>query len=145
VTRRIPEPDPRSELEDEGIPDLSDSAPEQERAEDPQQAPVPGDQPVAVNEFGTTAEEQREGESLEDRLGREEPEPPEMQSPAVRAQYGAAPQQRPDGAGRSGRLVVPSQGFGPDREADEVATDVGPDRGGYSAEEEAMRVEPDSG
>lgn len=70
------ERDPRSEFEDQGIPDLQDGYPEQKWAEDPQQAPVPGDEPMALDDHGTTAEEQRTGESLDDRLHREDPDVP---------------------------------------------------------------------
>src|SRR4051794_34183152 len=121
------ERDPRSEFEEQGIPDLQDGYPEQDWAEDPQQAPVPGDEPMAVDDFGTTAEEQREGESLDGRLSREEPEP--TLGPA-----GEEPR-------RSGRLVQQDEGVRDDTESEEVATDVGPDTGGFSAEESAIRIE----
>lgn len=134
MSRHRPEPDPRSDLEDEGIPDLQDGTPGQQWAADPQQAPVPGDQPIAVDDFGTTAQEQRQGEDLGARLAREEPEQQAAPGPAARE----AGEPR-----RAGRLVAPSQGFGPDEEPDETATEAGPDRGGYSAEEDAMRIEPD--
>jgi uncharacterized protein DUF5709 len=121
------ERDPRSRLEDEGIPDLQDGYPQQEWAEDPQQAPVPGDEPVALDDFGTTAEEQREGESLDGRLAREEPDrPPGEESP------------------RAGRLVQQDEGVRDDTESEEVATDVGADSGGFSAEEDAVRVEDET-
>jgi hypothetical protein len=119
------ERDPRSELEDQGIPDLQDGFPEQEWAEDPQRAPVPGDEPMAVDDYGTTAEERREGESLDGRLRREEPETgtPET-DPAL-----------------AGRLVQPDEGVRDDTESEETATDVGPDTGGFTAEESAVHVE----
>ena len=42
--------------EDEGIPEVSqDDSPTQERAEDPQFAPLPGERPTATVDFGTTA------------------------------------------------------------------------------------------
>ena len=66
--------DPGVEPEDEGIPDLQDGSPEAEAANDPQRAPVPGDEPVAVESYGTTFTEQVEGESLDDRLAEEEPD-----------------------------------------------------------------------
>lgn len=66
--------DPGAWPEDEGIPDLQDGSPEAEWANDPQQEPVPGGEPVAVESFGTTYNEQVEGESLDDRLAEEEPE-----------------------------------------------------------------------
>ncbi|WP_197349108.1 hypothetical protein [Streptomyces bathyalis] len=67
--------DPGAEPEDEGIPDVQDDAsPESALAEDPQQAPVPGDEPVAVESYGTTFNEQVAGESLDERLAEEEPD-----------------------------------------------------------------------
>jgi hypothetical protein len=119
--------DPRSELEDQGIPDLQDGYPEQEWAEDPQQAPIPGDEPMAVDDFGTTAEEQRQGESLDGRLSREEPE---AEAPGADTTAPAA-----------GRLVQQDEGVRDDTESEEIAQDVGPDAGGFTAEEAAMHVE----
>src|SRR3954449_7933841 len=61
--------------EDEGIPDISqDDSPTIARSEDPEFAPVPRDDAGASVDFGTTAFEQSEGESLDDRLGREVPD-----------------------------------------------------------------------
>jgi hypothetical protein len=61
--------------EDEGIPQVSqDDSPTQERAEDPQFEPMPGEQATASVDFGTTALEQSEGESLSGRLARELPD-----------------------------------------------------------------------
>ncbi|MFD2357722.1 hypothetical protein ACFSTC_63245 [Nonomuraea ferruginea] len=65
MTEHIPEHDPRSRFEDEGIPDLQDGTPEQQWAEDPQEAPLPADHPTAVGDFGTTVDEQIRGEPLE--------------------------------------------------------------------------------
>jgi hypothetical protein len=118
--------DPRSELEDQGIPDLQDGYPEQQWAEDPQQAPVPGDEPLALDDYGTTAEEQSEGESLDGRLSREEPD------------VGPGGAETPR---RAGRLVQEDEGVRDDTESEEIAQDVGPDAGGFTAEEAAMRVE----
>jgi hypothetical protein len=122
--------DPRSEFEDEGIPDLQDGYPEQQWAQDPQQAPVPGEEPMALDEHGTTAEEQREGEPLDGRLSREEPDPALGPDPGE----AGAPE-------RAGRLIQEDEGARPDTEKDAVAGDAGPDTGGFSAEEEAVRVE----
>lgn len=119
------ERDPRSPLEDEGIPDLQDGYPEQEWAEDPQQAPVPGDEPMAVDDYGTTAEEQREGEPLDGRLRREQPDTGRPETDPTLA----------------GRLVQQDEGVREDTESQETATDVGADTGGFTAEESAMHVE----
>ncbi len=44
---------------------------------------------------------------------------------------------------QAGRIVAPDEGTRTDAEPDEVAQEVGPDLGGYTAEEAAMRVEPE--
>lgn len=59
---------------DNGIPDLDDGTPEASAAEDPEFAPPPGEHADASVDFGTTAEEQAEGESLDGRLDREAPD-----------------------------------------------------------------------
>jgi hypothetical protein len=120
--------DPESSLEDEGIPDLQDGTPQQHWASDPQQQPVPGDEPMAVDEYGTTADEQREPESLNGRLAREEAE-----SEAAESAEAAEP---------AVRVVEPDEGAAPDTEKDMIAEDVGPDAGGYSPEERAVHIEP---
>jgi hypothetical protein len=129
-----------SRFEDEGIPDLQEGTPEQQWARDPQEAPLPGREPTAVLDHGTTAEEQREGEPLDLRLSREEPEVgpddiPLDAKPDLDSEDPAFEQ--------VGRLVAPDEGTREDQEKDEVATDVGPDFGGFTAEEAAMHVEPE--
>ncbi|WP_433324559.1 DUF5709 domain-containing protein [Spirillospora sp. CA-294931] len=128
MARNLPEPDPRSELEDQGVPDLQDGTPEQRWAEDPQSMAVPGDEPLALDDHGTTASEQREGEPLRDRLDREEPDPA--------METGALDERR-----EAGRIVEDDEGARTDTEKDAVAYDAGPDAGGYTAEERAMRIE----
>jgi hypothetical protein len=71
-----------------GIPDYADPdstayrpVPGQERPDPP---PVPGDRedrPVALDEFGTTPEEQRRGEPLDDRLARERSDVGDVEPP----------------------------------------------------------------
>ncbi|GGO09377.1 DUF5709 domain-containing protein [Microbispora bryophytorum] len=124
-----PQPDPRSRFEDEGIPDLQEGTPEQQWAEDPQEMPLPGDRPLGLDEYGTTPNEMREGESLGRRLSREVPEE-DVRSGTE--------------ADRAGRLVDPDGGMGVDTEKDMIAEDVGPDFGGYTAEEQAMRIEDEA-
>lgn len=64
-----------SRFEDAGIPDLQDGTPEQHWSEDPEELPLPGDRPNASVDWGTTVEEQLEGEPLDRRLKRERPDP----------------------------------------------------------------------
>ena len=61
--------------EDEGIPETAqDDSPTMQRAEDPQFEALPGEHATATTDFGTTAREQAEGESLAGRLDRELPD-----------------------------------------------------------------------
>ena len=61
--------------EDDGVPDIADDDhPTEAGAEDPEFAPVPGERANATADFGTTASEQAEGESLSGRLDREVPD-----------------------------------------------------------------------
>ncbi|MEV5409022.1 DUF5709 domain-containing protein [Thermopolyspora sp. NPDC052614] len=170
MSKNTPEHDPYSRFEDEGIPDLQSGTPGQQWAVDPEEEPLPGDRPVAVDDFGTTIEEQLEGEPLGGRLAREMPEeqamfgpderfgggtrvPEEAEDveyePAPGAEEGwAAQPEEPSGAvwdepRRAGRLVAPDEGARGDDESDEIAEEVGPDAGGYTAEEAAMRIEPE--
>jgi hypothetical protein len=130
---REPGRDPESPLEDEGIPDMQDGTPQQQWAGDPQQQPVPGDEPLAADDYGTTAEEQHEAEPLDGRLAREEAEP----APEDVAGTETGADARPI------RLVEPDQGAAPDTEKDMIGDDPGPDAGGYSPEERAVRIEPE--
>lgn len=69
--------DPVSEptLDDEGMPDLDGPLDEKVMTGDPQEGlPPPNDAPHASVDFGTTAEEERHGESLDMRIAREEPD-----------------------------------------------------------------------
>lgn len=177
-----PEHDPHSRFEDEGIPDLQDGTPQQQWAVDPQEAPLPVDQPTAVDDYGTTVDEMARGEPLDVRLSREMPEEQPVYGtdgpPVVREERQGAGQavtedgglgvgshpdtgyergmpagweaqpEEPSGAvwdapRPAGRLVAPDEGAHGDDEAEETAVEVGPDAGGYSAEEAAMRVEPE--
>lgn len=96
--------DPGGSPEAEGIPDLQDGTPEQQRASDPQQAPVPGDSPTAATRSAPTPEEMREGASWDQRLAEEEPEQPQEQEPGP---YGPA-------WGRTGELPPEEPGAGRD-------------------------------
>ncbi|MCY7396612.1 MAG: DUF5709 domain-containing protein [Nocardioides sp.] len=85
--------------------------------------------------FGNTPYEEATGESLDQRIAQEEPEPDP---------YEAAERDVDDlddgevGDVRSGRLVDPAQGVGEDVDQEMIATDVGIDGAGASAEEAAM-------
>ena len=71
------------------------------------------------------------GESLDDKLAEEEPD---VSDGPVDEDYSYD-----DADPIAGRLVRPDEGFKPDDEADEIASDGG--WGGESAEEEAIHIE----
>jgi hypothetical protein len=87
--------------------------------------------------FGTTADEALEGETLDQRLAQEEPEPDPY---AEEDENVGGPEV---GGERSGRLVAPDEGAHEDSEKDLVAEDIGIDGAGASAEEAAVHVVDD--
>jgi len=128
---------------------------------------APGDDPLdrgvvtpdrwsAGIRYGTTAEEQQEGASLDQLLAEEEPdatleadEAEEEENDESRAFAddedvadedidGLLLDDGPDP--RAGRLVAEDEGAHPDEEPDLVASDVGIDAGGATAEEAAVHV-----
>ncbi|MGY1643123.1 hypothetical protein ACI782_18620 [Geodermatophilus sp. SYSU D00703] len=120
--------------EDEGVPDVSqDDSPTQERAEDPQFAPVPRDDAGASVDFGTTAFEQSEGESLTGRLEREVPDV----QPGVRT---AEDPTRPVGQLEQDYDTTPDSDSGTNRTADDVEASLDASVGGESAEESAVHL-----
>ena len=120
--------------EDEGIPEVSqDDSPTMARSEDPEFAPLPGERPGSAADFGTTAREQAEGESLDGRLARELPE----DAPDVR------PAEDPDRA--VGQLeqdvdTDPGDDSGTERTADDVEATAERPVGGQGPEESAVHV-----
>ena len=123
----------------------------------------PGDDPLdrgiapperwsAGMRFGSTADEQASGESLDDLLAEEEPDttsgddddlPEDDDDDEEADEYvdGLLLDDGPDP--RAGRLVAQDEGAHPDEEADLVARDVGVDDGAASAEEAALHVVDD--
>jgi hypothetical protein len=127
--------------EDDGVLDASDTL-DDDRTSDPLDTGIAApDRWAGANRFGTTPAEEREGESLEQRLAEEEPdidpyaEPADDEDELTRRGYEREP--------RAGRLVAEDEGSGEDVEADSVAWDAGIDAGGASAEEAAMHVVDD--
>lgn len=84
--------------------------------------------------FGTTAEEQRTGETLDQRLAEEEPDI----SPDEPVGDFDEVDREPDV--RAGRLYAPDEGAHEDVESDAVAYDAGISGGSASAEEAAVHV-----
>jgi hypothetical protein len=114
---------------------------------------VPPERWSAGVRVGTTETEQAEGESLDQLLAEEEPDPAldfsddepediedvELDEDAGDEDVdGLLLDDGPDP--RAGRLVAEDEGAHPDEEEDLVASDVGIDGGGATAEEAAMHV-----
>ncbi|HJY95832.1 MAG TPA: DUF5709 domain-containing protein [Streptosporangiaceae bacterium] len=113
---------------------------------------VPPERWSAGVRFGDTATEQSEGESLDQLLSEEEPDPAlefdddegeedeeeEDDDAGDEDVDGLLLDDGPDP--RAGRLVAEDEGAHPDEEEDLVARDVGIDAGGATAEEAAMHV-----
>jgi hypothetical protein len=100
----------------------------------------PPERPRGLDAFGTTAAEERQGETLDQRLAQEEPDPA-MDVDLVEGD--AVPETLDDGEvgnARAGRLVDPDQGGGSDTEKDLIGSDVGIDGAAATAEEAAMHV-----
>ena len=142
---------PEDTLDDRGVDDLLD------------EGYSPPERPRGVESFGTTVAEQRQGESIEQRLAHEMPDPANAFEDPDAGSYtldrytsdsDLTGDDDPDaiaaeddflgdgevGDRRSGRLIAPDQGSGADAESDMVAQDVGIDGAGSSAEEAAMHI-----
>ena len=94
----------------------------------------PVDRPVAVDDFGTTANEQRDGESLEGRIQRELPDP------ALEVEVAYLSEAEGIGDAPAGRIVDLDEGARTDDVKENVAYDVGRDEGMRTAEEAAMHT-----
>ncbi|MEU6994147.1 DUF5709 domain-containing protein [Streptomyces sp. NPDC046465] len=105
----------------------------------------PPEKPFGVNKSGTTAAEQHEGESLDERLRQEVPDTEEPAGDGVGDLLDGEgePVDPEAGADRAGRLVAPDEGAHADTTKEAVATDRGIDGGAAAAEEAAVHVVPD--
>ncbi|MEU0057522.1 DUF5709 domain-containing protein [Streptomyces sp. NPDC006334] len=133
------------EQEDAAPLDLQDALDERTYDDTLDEGYSPPEKPLGVTKYGTTAAEQHEGETLDQRLAQEVPD--------VEAPVGDGVGDLPGGEGepvdpevgdaRAGRLVAPDEGAHPDATKEETATDVGIDGGAAGAEEAAVHVVED--
>lgn len=105
----------------------------------------PPEKPLGVTRTGTTAAEQQEGESLDERLRQEVPDVEVPAGDGVGDLPGGEgePRDPETGAERAGRLVAPDEGTRTDTTAELVADDQGIDGGAAGAEEAAVHVVPE--
>lgn len=106
----------------------------------------PPEKPLAVDQPGTTAAEQREGEPLDRRLAREVPEEPRPGADGIGDMAGAEGEPRDEEVGDrdAGRLVSPDEGAHAGTDAELLAFDVGVDGGARTAEEAAVHIVPET-
>ncbi|MGV9861667.1 DUF5709 domain-containing protein [Rhodococcus koreensis] len=114
---------PEDTLVDRGVDDVLD------------EGYSPPEKPLGLDAFGTTAAEQREGETLDQRLAEEEPDPAFEED-----ENAEILDDNEVGRQRSGRLLAEDEGVGEDAEKDLVAFDIGIDGGAASAEEAAVHI-----
>ena len=130
MTMRDEPGEPLSDLEQEGIPELQGGYPgELETGVSQDGLVAPGDQPVGVEEFGTTAAEERQDEPLAARVAREEPDVAAIEAVEL-------------GGGQ--RVMAPDWGSLDDEEGELIGT-AAPDAGVLSGEEAAMHVVGEDG
>ncbi len=143
-----------NEMYDPASLDASDTL-DGDPGDDPlDQGIAPPDRWSAGEGFGTTEEEEREGESLDQLLAEEEPDldpyaeaddeaSEELELGEDRRAGDLFEDDEPDP--RAGRLVAEDEGAHPDTEPDLIARDVGIDAGAAGAEEAAVHVESEDG
>ena len=90
--------------------------------------------------YGNTPLEEATGESFDQRLAQEEPEPVDDEDAAEHDEQWEEGEDAEVGDRRAGRLVAPDQGLGEDVDKDLIGTDVGIDGAAASAEEAAMHI-----
>lgn len=115
----------------------------------------PNEKPLGIDRFGTTNAEEEAGESLDQRLAQEVPDPnlaSDLEASPSDFNVDSVDNNRIEdedlrysevGEERAGRLVDPDEGLGADLEKDLLGTDVGIDEGAASAEEAAVHIIPD--
>ena len=144
-----------ADLEDYSVQEPADSLTGEpgEAGDDPlDRGVIPPERWSAGIKFGSTADEQTSGESLDQLLAEEEPDTPfdvdddlpeDLDDDEEADEYldGLLLDDGQDP--RAGRLVAEDEGAHPDTEADLVASDVGIDGGAASAEEAAVHVVED--
>ena len=144
-----------ADLDDYSIQEPADSLTGEpgEAGDDPlDRGVIPPERWSAGIKFGSTADEQESGESLDQLLAEEEPDtafdvdddlPEDSDDDEEADEYldGLLLDDGPDP--RAGRLVADDEGAHPDAEADLVAHDAGIDGGAASAEEAAVHVVED--
>lgn len=136
------QPQPEEASDPEEQPDIENTLEDSDLSDALDEGYSPPERPWAVDDVGTTASEQHDGESLDSRLSRERPEVAASDSDGAGdlADGEGEPWDDEVGTDRAGRLTQQADGTVP---ATLTASDVGVDGAAASAEEAAMHVVPD--
>jgi hypothetical protein len=128
-------------VDDEDQPSNVDGLPDPDVDDELDRGYSPPESWSAAQGFGNTPYEEATGETLDQRVAQEEPEPDPYDA-ADEAADGDDEELEDGEVGdaRAGRLVDPDEGLGEDTEADLVAEDVGIDGAAASAEEAAVHI-----
>ncbi|MFD5624875.1 MULTISPECIES: DUF5709 domain-containing protein [unclassified Streptomyces] len=136
------QPDGSEVQDDAGLLDAEDTL-DSDGVDDPlDRGWSPPERPWAVEHAGVTAEEARQGETLDQRLAEELPDITALRGDGIGdwETSDGEPLDNEVGALRSGRLVAPDEGAHEDEDKELFATDVGIDGAAASAEEAAMHI-----
>lgn len=139
---------PENEEQADAAPlDLEDALDERDYDDVLDEGYSPPEKPLGAEKKGVTAAEQREGETLDERLAQEVPDvgagDEDEDAQDDEDEDGDEWLDGEVGGVRSGRLVAPDEGAHEDTEQQLTATDVGIDAGAAGAEEAAVHVVPD--
>ncbi|GHF13562.1 hypothetical protein GCM10014715_81450 [Streptomyces spiralis] len=133
------------EQEDAAPLDMQDAVDERTYDDTLDEGYSPPERPLGVDKHGTTAAEQHDGESLDQRLAQERPDVAEQEGDDIGDLPGGEgePVDPEAGTDRAGRLVAPDEGAHADTTKDEIAADKGVDAGAAGAEEAAVHIVDD--
>jgi len=137
---------PNNEEQADAAPlDLEDALDERDYDDILDEGYSPPEKPLGATKTGITAAEQRDGETLDERLAQELPDiGADDQDEIGDLSGGEGEPLDPEAGGpRAGRLVAPDEGAHADEETDLIAYDVGIDAGAASAEEASMHLVPE--
>jgi hypothetical protein len=140
------QPDGSEVQDDVGLLDASDTLDYRGGDQALDEGYSPPERPWGVEHTGVTASEQRRGESLDERLSEELPDIGVPEGDGIGDTWDTDGEliDYEVGDQRAGRLVAPDEGSHENTESDLIASDMGLDGAGASAEEAAIHLIPDS-
>lgn len=140
------QPDGSEVQDDAGLLDASDTLDYRAGDQALDEGYSPPERPWGVDRTGVTASEQRRGESLDERLSEELPDIGVPEGDGIGDTWDTDGEliDYEVGDERAGRLVAPDEGSHENTESDLIASDIGLDGAGASAEEAAIHLIPDS-